>query len=173
MNPTKRRRVRHICPDCGRARHLQPSDAARTQRCQVCHCRRIAPLGFQATAAKHGHDFAIRAAARKRKQQPSSLEQQVEAALCQIPGIAWEREYAVERDGCAPYYVDFAVTTKRQFLALEVNGSFAHRHDDEAYNLRTHTLFMHFDDVRVLTEDDIRSAGSLVDLVWQRLFGTI
>ncbi|MCI0354910.1 MAG: hypothetical protein L0099_07720, partial [Acidobacteria bacterium] len=126
MNLTKRHRVRHVCPDCGRARQLQASDAARTQRCQVCHCRRIAPLGFQATAARHGHDFAIRAAARKRKQRPSSLEQQVEAALGQIPGISWEREYAVERDGRAPYYVDFAVSTGCHFLTLEVNGSYAH-----------------------------------------------
>jgi hypothetical protein len=171
MNSSKRRRVRHVCPDCGRARQLQPSDAARTQRCQVCHCRRIAPLGFQATAAKHGRDFAIRAAARKRRQQPSSLEQRVEAALCQIPGIAWEREYAVERDGCAPYYVDFAVTANRRFLALEVNGSYAHRHDDEAHSLRTDTLFLYFDDVLVLTEEEVRSAGSLADHIRQRLFG--
>ncbi len=172
MTLSKRHRVRHVCPDCGRARQLQASDAARTQRCQVCHCRRIAPLGYQATAARHGHDFAIRAAARKRKQRPSSLEQQVEAALCQITGITWEREYAVERDGHAPYYVDFAVSTDCHFLALEVNGSYAHRHDDEANSLRTDTLFLYFDDVLVLTEEEVRSADSLHDFIRQRLFGT-
>ncbi len=172
MTPSKRRRVRHVCPDCGRARRLQPSDAAKTQRCQRCHCRRIAPLGFQVTAAQQGRDFAIRAAARKRKQQPSSLEQQVEAALRQIPGVVWEREYAVERAGHTPYYVDFAVTTERHFLALEVNGSFAHRHDDDANSLRTDTLFLFFDDVLALAEADLRSADVLHDCIRQRIFGT-
>lgn len=170
MTSSKRRRVRHVCPDCGRVRLLQPSDARKTTRCQACHCRRIAPLGFQATAAKQGRDFAIRAAAHRRKQQPSSLEQQVEAALSQIPGITWEREYAVERAGRTPYYVDFAVTTERHLLALEVNGSYAHRHDDEANSLRTDTLFLYFDNVIVLAEAEIRSAESLVDLIRECIF---
>lgn len=170
MTASKRRRVRHVCPDCGRVRLLQPSDARKTTRCLMCHCRRIAPLGFQATAAKQGRDFAIRAAAHKRKQQPSSLEQQVEAALGQIADITWEREYAVERAGHPPYYVDFAVTTEQHFLALEVNGSYAHRHDDEANSLRTDTLFLYFDDVIALAEADIHAAESLVDLIRERIF---
>ena len=172
MTPSNCCRVRHVCPECGQVRLLRASDAAKTKRCQVCHCRRIAPLGFQATAAKHGRDFAIRAAARKRKEQPSSLEQQVEAALSQTPGITWEREYAVERAGSPPYYVDFAVTTERHFLALEVNGSYAHRHDDETHSLRIDTLFLYFDDVLVLAEEDIRRAESLYDLIRERVFGT-
>lgn len=172
MTSSKRRRVRHICPDCGRVRLLQPSDARKTTRCRMCHCRRIAPLGFQATATKQGRDFAIRAAALKRRQQPSSLEQQVETALGQIADITWEREYAVERAGHPPYYVDFAVTTERQLLALEVNGSYAHRHDDESKSLRIDTLFLHFDDVIVLAEADIHGAESLTDLIRKQIFGT-
>ena len=79
-----RQRVAHVCPDCGCIRHLSPRDAARTKHCLRCYCQRIAPLGFAATAASKGRDFAIRAAAAKRKRKPSSLEQRVEAALRQI-----------------------------------------------------------------------------------------
>ncbi|MDX1993678.1 MAG: hypothetical protein SF029_14920 [bacterium] len=164
------RRVRHICPDCGRVRLLKPADATKTKRCQRCHCQRIAPLGFQATAAKKGRDFAIRAAARKRKQQPTTLEQKVEAALGEIPGIAWEREYAIEREGHAPYYVDFVITTTHHLIALEVNGSYAHRNDDDTNSLRTDTLFLLFADVIVLTETDIKRATSLSQHIQQRLF---
>lgn len=172
MKPSKRRRVRHICPDCGRVRWLQPSDAVCTTRCQVCHCRRIAPLGFQATAASKGYDFAIRAAAAYRKDHPSSLEQQVEVALGDIPGIHWEREYAVERPERNPYYVDFAVTTARHFLALEVNGDYVHRHDHDWQTLRLDTLFLFFDDVVALTEAEIRAAELLPAHIQRRLFET-
>jgi hypothetical protein len=164
---TARRRVRHVCPACGRVRHLQPSDAARTKLCRKCHCTQIAPLGFAATARIKGHDFAIRAAARKRKQQPTTLEQQVEAALCAIPSIAWEREYTVEREGRSPYFVDFAITVGARRIALEVNGSFAHRHDDDANSLRTDTLFLFFDDVIVLTEDEVQQTANLPHYIQQ------
>jgi len=156
-----RRKVPHICPVCGRVRYLEPSDAARTTLCRKCHCQQIAPLGFAATARVKGRDFAIRAAARKRKQQPTTLEQKVEAALAEIPGIAWEREYTVEREGNNPYFVDFAVSVGTRRIALEVNGSFAHRHDDDAKSLRTDTLFLFFDDVVVLTEVEVQRTHDL------------
>jgi hypothetical protein len=156
-----RRKVPHICPGCGRVRYLQLSDAARTTLCRKCHCQQIAPLGFEATARIKGRDFAIRAAAFKRKQQPTTLEQKVEAAMGQIPGIAWEREYAVEREGHNPYFVDFAVSVDARRIALEVNGSFAHRHDDDANSLRLDTLFLFFDDVIVLTEAEIQRVANL------------
>jgi hypothetical protein len=172
MKTRQRRTVPHVCPDCGRVRQLQPSDACKTTRCRHCHCRRIAPLGFQATAAKQGRDFAIRAAAEKRRLQPSSLERQVEIALGAIPGITWEREYAVERAERNPYYVDFAITTGQRFIALEVNGSYAHRHDDDTSSLRIDTLHLFFDDVVVLTEDEVRGVELLHDLIQHRIFGT-
>lgn len=165
-----KRRVRHICPDCGRARLLKPADAARTKRCQRCHCQKIAPLGFQATAAKKGRDFAIRAAARKRKRQPSTLEEKVEAALTQIPGIDWEREFAVERAGHNPYYVDFAIHTSQHFIALEVNGSYAHRRDEDKNSLRRDTLFLFFDDVIVLTESEVKQITPLHDYIRSLIF---
>lgn len=158
-NGHDRKRVPHVCPDCGRIRHLQPSDACKVKRCRKCHCRQIAPLGFEATARIKGRDFVIRAAARKRKQQPSSLEQHVEAALQHIPGIAWEREYAVERPDHNPYFVDFAVTTSKYRIALEVNGAYAHRNDGES--LRFDTLFLYFDDVIVVTEAEIKRTADL------------
>jgi hypothetical protein len=169
---SQRKRVQHVCPACGQIRYLQPADAAKTKHCQRCHCQQIASLGFQATAAKRGRDFAIRAAASKRKQHPTTLEAQVEAALCEIPGIAWEREYAIEREGHNPYYVDFAIQTGRHFIALEVNGSFAHRRDTNANSLRIDTLFLFFDDVIVLTEEEILSAGLLSEHIRQQLFQT-
>jgi hypothetical protein len=162
-----RKRVPHVCPDCGRIRHLQPSDACKVKRCRKCHCTQIAPLGFEATARIKGRDFAIRAAARKRKQQPTTLEQQVEAALCDIPGIVWEREYAVERQGRSPYFVDFVISVGTRRIALEVNGSFAHRHDDDTNSLRMDTLFLYFDDVIVLTEDEIQAATNLSHYIQQ------
>jgi len=167
MNKRNRKRVPHVCPGCGRIRQLQPSDAARTRLCRKCHCQQIAPLGFEATARIKGRYFAIRAAARKRKQQPTTLEQQVEAALCEIPGIGWEREYTVEREGRSPYFVDFAISTGTRRIALEVNGSFAHRHDDDTSNLRMDTLLLYFDDVIVLTEAEIRAEANLSHYIQQ------
>lgn len=134
---------------------------ARSNAAANANCAQIAPLGFEATARLFGRDFAIRAAARKRKRQPTTLEQKVEAALCEIPGIAWEREYPVEREGRSPYFVDFAVSVGARRIALEVNGSFAHRRDDDANSLRTDTLFLFFDDVIVLTEDEIQRTANL------------
>jgi predicted AAA+ superfamily ATPase len=168
-NQPHRRKVAHICPNCGHIRHLTPTDSAKTHLCRKCHCQQIAPLGFEATAKLYGRDFAIWAAARKRKQQPTTLEQQVEAALCQIPGIAWEREYAIERTGHNPYFVDFVVTTDSRRVALEVNGTFAHRHDDENKCLRTDTLFLFFDDVIVVTEAAIRQHDDLPHYLQQLL----
>ena len=135
IQTSHRQRVPHVCPNCGLSADLKPADAAKTKQCLRCHCQAIAPLGFAATAARLGRDYAIRAAAAKRKLHPSSLEQRVEAALGEIPGIAWEREYAVERPEHNPYFVDFAVTTNKYRIALEVNGAFAHRNDGDG--LRT------------------------------------
>jgi hypothetical protein len=92
----------------------------------------------------------------------------VEAALGDIPGIGWERECTVERAGRSPYFVDFVIAVGTRRIALEVNGSFAHRHDDDTNNLRMDTLFLFFDDVIVLTEDAIRRAANLPDYL-QRL----
>jgi hypothetical protein len=172
MKTRQRRTVPHVCPACGRMRHLQPSDAYKTTRCRLCHCRRIAPLGFQATAAKQGRAFAIRATAEKRRLQPSSLERQVEIALGAISGITWEREYAVKRVGRNPYYVDFEITTEQHFIALEVNSRYAHRRDDDASSLRIDALHLFFDEVIVLAEAEIRSAESLHDLIQHRIFAT-
>ncbi|MEO8391438.1 MAG: hypothetical protein ABI700_00460 [Chloroflexota bacterium] len=160
MNQADRQlRVAHVCPGCGRVRRLKPADAAKTRKCLRCHCQEIAPLGFAATAARKGRDFAIRAAARKRKQCPSSLEQRVEAALSEIPGITWEREFTVERPNHNPYFVDFAVVTSKYRIALEVNGTYVHRNDGDS--LRYDTLFLYFDDVIVLKEADIQRAPDL------------
>lgn len=154
-----RQRVAHVCPLCGCIRHLKPWDAAKTKHCRRCHCQQIAPLGFAATAASKGRDFAIRAAAAKRKQKPSSLEQRVEAALRVVPGIQWEREAIVERPERNPYYVDFAVVVGVKRIALEVNGTFAHRNDGDT--LRIETLFLYFDDVIILTEAEIKRTTDL------------
>ena len=84
IQPDKRRRVPHVCSDCGCVRRLKPSDAAKTKKCVRCHCREIAPPASRRLPPAKG-GLAIRAAARKRKQRPSSPEQRVEAALREIP----------------------------------------------------------------------------------------
>ena len=161
------RRVPHICSCCGAVRRLKPSDAAKTKICRHCHCEQIAPLGFAATAARLGRDFAIRAAARRRKAKPSSLEQRVEAALRLIPGVAWEREVAVERPNKNPYFVDFALNIGTLRIALEVNGTFAHRNDQNT--LRIETLHLYFDDVIIITESDIQRTTDLTAYLQERL----
>lgn len=163
----KRRRVPHICAKCGQVRHLQPFDAVRTKLCRRCHCRQIAALGFAATARTKGPDFAIWAAAAKRKQCPSTLEQKVEAALCEIGGIVWEREYPVEREGFPPYFVDFAVMVGKRRVALEVNGTYVHRNDNHASVLRLDTLLQCFDAVVVLTEAEVLNTVDLPKYVTQ------
>ncbi len=167
LKERNRKRVPHVCPDCGHIRQLQPSDARKVKRCRKCHCTLIAPLGFEATARIKGRDFAIRAAAKKRKEHPTTLEQQVEAALCEIPGIGWEREYIIERKGRNPYFVDFIIFTGLQRFALEVNGSFAHRNDDDTGSLRLETLSLFFDDVIVLTENEIQRTANLTHYLQQ------
>lgn len=172
ISEPRQRRVPHVCPTCGHIRHLRPGDAQKTKQCLRCHCQSIAPLGFEATARLYGKDFAIRAAARKRKKQPSSLEQQVEVALMNIPGIAWEREYTIEREEANPHFVDFAIHIQAngRFIALEVDGTFAHRNDGERANLRTALLFLFFDDVIHLSEVEIKRTDQLDDYLRQLLF---
>lgn len=156
MSQRKRTRVPHTCPCCGCIRHLEKAAAARTTHCRRCHCEQIAPLGFAAAAAKCGQDFALRAAARWRIEQPSSLERQVENALRQIPGLTWEREVAVAHDG-GVYFVDFAVTYAGCHLAVEANGTFAHRNDTHAVQAaRLTVLLTRFERVITLTEQELR-----------------
>ena len=55
--------------------------------------------------------------------------------------------------------MDFAVTTKKYRIALEVNGAYVHRNDAES--LRYDTLFLYFDDVIILTEAEIKRTFDL------------
>lgn len=160
MSPCKqsrdRTRVPHTCPNCGCIRHLEKATAARTLHCRRCHCQQIAPLGFAATAARFGQDFALRAAARWRIEQPSSLERQVEDALRQIPGLTWEREVAVTH-AAGVYFVDFAVMWAGRRMVVEANGAFAHRNDTpDAQAARLQMLLIHFEQVITLSERELR-----------------
>src|SRR3989304_10541993 len=69
--------------------------------------------------------FAIDKARDGRLQHPSALEQRVENALAQLPGIAWEREHEVPFDE-GKWFVDFLVVTPRGRIALEVQGTWGH-----------------------------------------------
>ncbi len=165
--PKKSSRVAHVCPLCGCIRHLRPADAAKTQNCRHCHCARIAPLGFAATAERWGQDFAIRAAAAWRIAHPSSLERRVEAALSEIEGIVWQREYAVERPGCNPYFVDFVVMVGTKCIALEVNGCYVHRNDCEEQ--RKCALQPYFDEVVIISEGEVKRTTNLTAYLQTRL----
>jgi hypothetical protein len=73
----------------------------------------------------------------------------------------------VERPDRNPYFVDFAVTTRRYRIALEVNGSYVHRNDPDS--LRFETLFLFFDDVIILTEEAIKRCADLAGYLAQLL----
>jgi hypothetical protein len=118
----------------------------------------IAPLGFQATAAKYGRFFAIDKARAWRVNNPSTLEQRVEAALAQLPNVTWEREYEVQHAD-TKWFVDFLVFTPHGRMALEVQGAWVHQHDPTPkLTIRTRTLRDCFDALIFLHEDQIRAA---------------
>ena len=94
----------------GQARQQRP-DAREHQRragrrsAQVQDMRALGRLGFEATAARYGHNFAFDRARRWRLEHPSSLEQQVMRILDEN-WIDYEREAQVLGDQ-VPIAVDF------------------------------------------------------------------
>jgi len=116
----------------GQARQQRP-DAREHQRragrrsAQVQDMRALGRLGFEATAARYGHNFAFDRARRWRLEHPSSLEQQVMRILDEN-WIDYEREAQVLGDQ-VPIAVDFYLAEHN--LVVEVNGKV---HTDPFFN---------------------------------------
>jgi len=108
-------RAKAFTPDYQRAVASCKSDEA---------IRRAAKAGYQATASKHGHDFARRKAADYRRANPSGLERQVADFLNAI-GVAFLREAEVQV-GDRLFFVDFDVAGR----FIEGNGAAWHDRDD-------------------------------------------
>lgn len=104
---------------------LRPRDAARTKRCQACHCREVAPLGAKSTAAKYGLDFLVKVSAEKGRKKPSSHEQKVIAVL-NAARIAFKHQ-VILHDGTRHYVVDFKFTRRGIDFYIEVNGNYIHK----------------------------------------------
>ena len=159
-------RIATPCPTCGRIRHLRPNDAKRTRQCRRCHLKAIAPLGFQAAADKYGRQFFTQKARDWRLAHPSSLEQQVEDVLSEIPGIAWEREYAVDCGDGQKWFVDFLVYAHGQRVALEAQGQWVHTRPAAPQKVKIRAAFLRgcFDELIFLEETQIQSPDFADDL---------
>ena len=152
-------RIPTPCPTCGKIRRLRPSDAKRARQCRRCHLKEIAPLGFQAAADKYGRQFFIQKARDWRLANPSSLERQVEDALSEIPGIAWEREYEVCCGDEQKWFVDFLVHAHGQRVALEVQGQWVHTRPSAPQKVKIRAAYLRccFDELIFLEEAQIQS----------------
>ena len=118
--------VLHSCPTCGRSRRVRQRDIGRVKQCRHCHLTQIAPLGYAATRAKHGENFAVRFVRDYRLANPSSLEEIVSNWLdCQ--GMYFEREYWFEVSD-EVYLVDFVLPG---YIAIEVQGTCVHQFHTE------------------------------------------
>lgn len=160
--------VPHECPTCGQVRMVRKTDHSKIKCCRRCHCKRIGRLGFAASAARHGRDYAIRAAANRRRAHPSTLEAKVAEALTHLAGVKWQREAEIPRINHLPYFVDFAITLTCR-IALEVDGTYVHQQRVPNPD-REMTLRELFDRVVVITEAEIQDAADLVQLVKHKLF---
>lgn len=119
------RKIPVACPTCGVVRLLRPADARRTRLCRKCHLTEIAPLGWQATKARHGEKAAVRFLQTYRLDHPSALEQQMIDTLDRL-GILYQREAWIEDpDTGKVYLVDFVLPGNR---AIEVNGEWVHQY---------------------------------------------
>ena len=159
-------RISTLCPTCGKIRYLRPSDAKKTKQCRHCHLKEIAPLGFRATAKKHGRYFAIDAeyipmARDWRLANPSSLEQIVAETLSEIPGIVWQREYEV-RYGDPKWFVDFVVHNGHRQIAIEVQSDWVKQQKEctrpKKIKIRTRQLHCCFDELIFLEEGEVVSS---------------
>lgn len=118
--PFTEKRFWVTCSCCDSKRLLKRCDARKVEAsgapCQRCTNVQKGKLGFKASVAKFGADFANKKAREKRLAHPSRLEALVIDALEDLH-LRYMRE--VE---CGPYYIDFVV----RGVAIEVEGAYVH-----------------------------------------------
>ncbi|MCL5994504.1 MAG: endonuclease domain-containing protein [Chloroflexi bacterium] len=95
---------------------------ARAKTFTRAHQRQAGKLGFAATAAKYGKDFAVCKAAAWRQIHPTLLERRVMDSLSRI-GVTYEREVRIEGAG----FVDFLLVECG--VVIEVDGEYWHSVD--------------------------------------------
>lgn len=114
--PRREKRYPVIC-ECGRERLLSKYDAARAGQCFHCSQREKGKLGYRATVASKGHDFALEYVQAYRLENPSRLELRLIGVLRDM-GINYEREVWLKFDD-RNYLIDFVINGCH---AIEVNG---------------------------------------------------
>lgn len=151
------------CPKCGSPRLLKPGDARRAIErgsvCKKCHCKRIAPQGYRATAEKHGAKFAVLAAREYRLSHPSDLERKVMSTLegLRFYEVTIEREYIEIGEGERWFILDFALFTPEGQYVIEVNGDYVHQYHAERDAAKLATLQAHGWQVLILDSESVRS----------------
>lgn len=147
------------CPGCGCDRWLKRHDAFKAeQMCCLCyHCAQTEKgrLGWQVTAARWGVKVAVKHQRAYRLAHPSNLEQQCMTLLDGL-GVSYEREVWFEQRGKV-YLIDFVVAG---VFAIEVNGTFAHRHRADSDALKQAALRQQYR-LLILTDSDLTSGQAL------------
>ena len=114
--PRREKRYPVLCA-CGRERLLTKYDALRAGQCFHCAQREKGKLGYRATVALHGPDFALEHVQAYLLANPSPNELKVIGILRDM-GINHERE-VILRYGGSKYLIDFVINGCH---AIEVNG---------------------------------------------------
>lgn len=115
--------------DCENVRWLTRSAAERAEAegrvCRRCQTVEAGKLGFAATSALYGQDFALRAVQQHQIEQPSSYESIVDSWLSDL-GADYDTQViftAMDVGGVTHHFIlDFQVRTASGSLAVEVNG---------------------------------------------------
>lgn len=147
------------CPTCGDERWLKRHDAYKAEQmsysCYRCSQQQKGRLGWRVTASRWGVKVAVKHQRAYRLAHPSALEQQCMALLDAL-SVPYEREVWFEQRGKV-YLIDFVVADQ---FAIEVNGTFAHRHRAETDALKHAALRQHYP-LLILTDSDFASGQAL------------
>src|SRR5689334_1126565 len=121
--------VRCANPDCGRIRWLSRSAAIKAEQeqrvCRHCQTSQAGKLGYAATVARHGLDFALRAVRQSQLRHPSPYEQMLAAWMVEIPVYYQQQVIFSATDPAGTnhnFILDFELLTSRGCVAVEVNG---------------------------------------------------
>lgn len=117
------------CAECGAIRWLTRSDAIKADQerriCRRCQTSQAGKLGYAATVAAYGPDFAIKAVLAKQINSPSSYERLMREWIEQL---TLDYEFQAEIHLPDPegrthsFILDFLLFTPRGNIAVEVNG---------------------------------------------------
>lgn len=121
--------VRCANTDCGRIRYLTRCDALKAEQeqrvCRHCQTSQAGKLGYAATAARYGVDFALRAVRVRQVAHPTHHEQLMAAWLKEIP-VYYQTQVIFSASDPAGilhnFILDFELLTSTGCVAVEVNG---------------------------------------------------